>query len=407
MKRFFLLLIFVIIFFTIQSIAQLNIIWDRSDDNFRFQRLCAPGKLSVATIKDREHLIDLTNGEIIFTALPFVRTNYWGDKFYAYEKNYLYEYDIKTKERIDIVVGIPENSDSSMIYMSTNHSIIIKNGNTAELLDSFKIPNTPNNFTYTTIYPSFVTSNDARFVVIHLQKTSNSEATIFLIFDRESREIIMEKKIPINVKFPFSFFNTKNYIAYAEYKKLPEDDKPYSYICIYDLENRELIKNLKIFDYDMQYNSFITLRQDDKIFAYGNGENNDILFFDLENNKKFEYKIPAFDYPIYLDNSLYISSSYIGYIIDWNLVSVDNKASKSSVNLNINYQNGLLRIMDYEAISPNITLSISDISGKILYNQTVSASNRIKIPINLINGTYLLHIQDGENSYSDKFLVVE
>lgn len=76
-------------------------------------------------------------------------------------------------------------------------------------------------------------------------------------------------------------------------------------------------------------------------------------------------------------------------------------------NLNIKYANGLLRIIDYETISPNITLSISDTLGNVLLNRTIVTTNSIiEIPLVLPAGTYILQIQDEPNYHSQKFIVV-
>jgi hypothetical protein len=76
--------------------------------------------------------------------------------------------------------------------------------------------------------------------------------------------------------------------------------------------------------------------------------------------------------------------------------------------LSVQYQKGILLLTNLNLVSNQINITISDINGRVINRFDSQVTNsELKIPIKLINGTYLLYIQDKNNEYSSKFLVTE
>ena len=197
-SRAMLLSLVVIIFATstTNTFAQLTKIWDRSNENFALEKLCAPGKLAVVSKNGNHQLIDLTNGETIYSSSNWITTNYWGDRFYIHESGNLNEYDVKTKEFIKVVPGFAETVDSVMGgFNYTNHSLLFYNANTGELLDSFKIPNTDDQPEYSTLAGSRY-SNDGRFLTLYLQKMFKPTGTNFYYMIDKPEKLYWKKEFP-------------------------------------------------------------------------------------------------------------------------------------------------------------------------------------------------------------------
>ncbi|GAB1372205.1 hypothetical protein MASR1M45_22670 [Candidatus Kapaibacterium sp.] len=383
---------------TADSFAQLTKIWDLSINNYALESLCRPGKLAVVS-RGNEFLIDLTNGQNIYSATSseVIDFNYWGDRYYVYTigEGILKEYDVKTKEFKRIAKYRIEMPDSSIFGFNTNfNSILFYNSNSGQLLDSFKIPGSPNeSLYYLTKGRHF--SYDGRFYAFHLQLKNNPEQNHFFLYDRQAREIILRKDLPANNDLIMQFFNKSNLMVYSEEVKLEGDDKKYSYIRIYDPDKREVVQNIKPFIDESYYASFITIRQDDKIFAHGNGKNNNIHFFDLEKKRKIDIIIPSFPGPLYLDDSLYISGEYIGYKFDWNSVSVDDEPNP---NIPVIYPNPTTNTINLD-IEPNLyhgQWQMTDLTGRVILNGIILPNPQLQINIeNLPAQSYYLQLTKG------------
>ena len=147
-----------------------------------------------------------------------------------------------------------------------------------------------------------------------------------------------------------------------------------------------------------------------------NGVNRYVVVKDLINNDvKYRYfgkissGLPAYsllDFNAF-NNSLILTGGQL-FALDLNkmLTSVDDSLEKSK--LFFNYFNGNLTLSGLNANSNKINITISDIKGRLIQNLDIPVSNsELKIPISLSNGTYLIHIQNGDKEYSSKFLVTE
>jgi WD40 repeat protein len=76
--------------------------------------------------------------------------------------------------------------------------------------------------------------------------------------------------------------------------------------------------------------------------------------------------------------------------------------------LSINYENGIINISGINLLSSSTIIILFDINGKIIRQLNIPYSNgAVKIPMKLMNGTYILNIKDGDKEYSSKFLVTE
>ena len=76
--------------------------------------------------------------------------------------------------------------------------------------------------------------------------------------------------------------------------------------------------------------------------------------------------------------------------------------------LQAQYKKGFLMLSNFNTISSQINITISDINGRVIKRFDSQVTNsELRIPLKLLNGTYLLHIQDGNQEFSSKFLVTE
>jgi hypothetical protein len=411
LKKMFLIISLFIACSTADSFAQLTKIWEIPNFSSSIEALSPHAKLGHLG----GYLIDLTNGNIIDTKVNPERFHltYSGDRYFVsnwqvktmkvydrYTKQFIQ--DLEYKQITDGAISAPDDS-TMFVYEPTTHTLNFWNIYKNEFTDSFKIPNTPNVITYSVgVAPTF--SYDGRYFGFIFRLIGGTKEYYFLVYDRIAKEIIFTQTIPIEqYSFVYSFMHTSNQMAYGEVIKLDGDDKPYSYIRIFDLDKREVVRNVKISDVSTERVSFITLRQDDNFFAYGTYLNNDIIFYNLLQNKNIDFILPNFSGPILLDDTLYIAGFMIGYKIDWTLVGVDDKnpldedviiypnPTTNTVNLN----------MDSKFF--NGTWQLTDLTGQILLKGEISNNENFQLDIsNLTPATYFLRISNGKEYKVEK-----
>ncbi|MBX3043092.1 MAG: hypothetical protein KIT33_02485 [Candidatus Kapabacteria bacterium] len=317
---------------TADSFAQLTKIWDRSNENLSFQWLCKKGKLAV--VNGNNVLIDLSNGQTLFNVkMPeYIYLDNSGKRFFVSnnQDEVCKVYDRFTLEYIEDIQfrrytdGYIAPDDSTRVeFVRQTHTLNFWNIYSNELKESYKIPNTPDEPAYS-IAPGSVFSNDGRYLAFHFKRTSDAVQNNFLLYDRQTRELIMKMALPVNNFLVYQFFNKSNLMAYSENIKLPEDDKPYSYIRIYDPDKREVVKNIKMSNVENGVFYFL-LNQNDNYFIYSLVPSNDKRFYDIVNDKKLDFVLSNIPGPFYLDDSLYVAGSFEGYKFDWNVVSVDDE----------------------------------------------------------------------------------
>ena len=381
---------------TADSIAQLTKIWDRSNENFALERLCRPGKLAVVSLDGiNQFLIDLTNGETIHsTKYPeSIYINFWGDRYYIHnaEEKILREYDVKTKEFIKIALNFVNSSDSSAWGFNYNHnSLVFYNANSGELLDSFKIPGSPDEPIYSLTKGNH-RSYDARYLAFHLQLKNNPQQNHFFLYDRQAREIIMRKDLPANSDLIMQFFNTSNLMAYSELVQLQGDDKKYSYIRIYDPDQRKVIRDIKLSEGVI---SWFLLKDDDKYFIYRETGSNTNRLYDYINNKKNDYIISnLIGGPLYYNDTLIVTGAFVGYHFDWNAVSVEDEPNPD---VPIIYPNPTTNTVNID-IEHNLyhgQWHITDLTGSELIQGIILPEPQLQINIgHLPAQTYFLRLQ--------------
>lgn len=139
-----------------------------------------------------------------------------------------------------------------------------------------------------------------------------------------------------------------------------------------------------------------------------------INFFNINLDKKiFEYDSITSNAPrVTMFNEVYNSILYTAYgqikslNFDKILSGVSEPFQKNT--LNVKYSKNALILNGLNSISGQINITISDISGRVIRKLNSPVSNsELKIPLELNNGTYLIHLQDGNQEYSSKFLVTE
>ena len=127
--------------------------------------------------------------------------------------------------------------------------------------------------------------------------------------------------------------------------------------------------------------SIIRLNDDKQIFSAATSSGTDEI---LDQNKS--------------NNSLIVGA---GNIIAYNLnkIMTTVKVENPSKIFTVSYSNGILSIDNFLFESKNNNMTIFDIDGKFIKELNFTYSNEnIRIPLKLINGTYILNIVDGKKT---------
>jgi WD40 repeat protein len=145
-----------------------------------------------------------------------------------------------------------------------------------------------------------------------------------------------------------------------------------------------------------------------------------------KNQKKYSYRLDWLmkeyqfvdegDIPVAIDidksaNKIAIAGTIGVYVLNakWNPTSVNSDEPNEPQKLfQTEYRKGILGIKNYETTASSIIITINDLQGKVVFSQQIlSPNSQIEIPLDLLNGVYILQIQDGNQTFSKKFLVVE
>jgi WD40 repeat protein len=107
-------------------------------------------------------------------------------------------------------------------------------------------------------------------------------------------------------------------------------------------------------------------------------------------------------------NNTLVEAAYYIYLFDLNKIMTTVKDNIPEEIFSVTYSYGILSLENIQTINNTLGVTILDISGKIIRKLNIPYSNgAVKIPMKLMNGTYILSIKDGEKEYSSKFLVTE
>jgi WD40 repeat protein len=195
---------------------------------------------------------------------------------------------------------------------------------------------------------------------------------------------------------------------------------PFSGTFIYNLQDFSLVINYYI--HNTEYPPSTSCFLSDDLFVMTslanseNGINRYIIIKDLKNDgTKFRYfgKISSGLPPYSLlnfnsfNNSIVLTGGHL-FAFDVNNMLTTVEESPIQSTLTVNYNKNTLILTDLNSISGQIHITISDISGRVIRKLDSPITNsELRIPLKIPNGTYLIHIQDGNQEYSSKFLVSE
>jgi hypothetical protein len=367
--------------------------WTR--EGLAFGSICKPGKLLIATNGLTQYLIDLTNGEIIYQTNPEKETglsvNYYGDKFYLFDEveQRSKEFDVKTKAFIGYPGCVPRSPDNAIGYFNMNTNILkfYVCGNSSKN-DSIKIPNTPDSKIFNNWSSDY--SPDGRYFALTVLTNTTPQVPYFYLYDRITREFLFEGK----KDFKYCLFNKSNKMAYAENMKLAGDDAVYSYIRIYDSDQRKVVQDIKIAK--DQINNII-IRMDDSYFLYelSDGHNTKGVY-DYINDKILDNDLKPKGSPFrYADSTIIIAAGtgyFCGNIYDW-AVGVNDQTPNEDLVLYPNPTNNRISVNISEKYYSG-TWQILDMTGKIMMKGIILPQNQLQINLSKLQPqTYFLTIK--------------
>ncbi len=396
---------------TADSFAQLTKIWEIPSPP-TVQALNSNAKLAHVG----GYLVDLTNGNIIHTVQSpdYLFMDYSGKRYFVSNGNTqtFKVYDRYTKEFIQDLtfrqyVGQTINAPNDSIkveFERNTHTLKFWNIYTNELIDNYKIPNTPDIWTYS-IYDGAKFSYNGRYFAFHFQKKTNAEFNYFMIYDRQTREIIMKKALPANTGYGliYQFMHTSNNMAYGEVIKLDGDDKPYSYIRIYDPDQRKVIRDIKVGD-EVKGVANLTIRNDDNFILYMlRNTNNTLCFYNFEINKLSDFIISPMSSILMADGTLLVTKSMTGYNFDWTVVGVpENPETSNTSTIYPNPTTNSINLLVEEKYF-NGQWQLKDLSGRDILNGIILSNPQLQIDIsNLPSATYYLRLTNGKEIKVEK-----
>ena len=405
LKSIALLLTLVAILFaatTADSFAQLTKIWEvPNGGNLPIEAISPNAKI----VHAGQFLIDLTNGNVI-TSVPApnsFRLDYSGKRYFVenWQEKTMKVYDRYTKEFIQDLEyrlypsGVIAANDSIMMsFEEKTHTLQFWNIYTNTLIDSFKIPNTPDIPTYTLVN-SLSFSYDGRYFAFHFQKNTNAEYNYFMIYDRQTREIIMKKTLPANTGYGliYQFMHTSNLLAYGEVAKLDGDIKPYSYIRIYDLDQRNVIRDIKVGNEENGLKN-IVIRNDDNYLLFLTSPSNDVRIYNFQNHKLMEYSIKSITSPFFCDNNFIVTKSMKGYTFDWGAVGVkdDHTTNGDSIIYPNPTTNSINLLVEEKYFGGK--WEITNLNGNVMLKGTIQSNPNLQINVGMLPAqNYFLRIQ--------------
>jgi WD40 repeat protein len=259
-------------------------------------------------------------------------------------------------------------------------------------------------------------SPDGKYLAIACKYPDNNNShTIFYLYDAQTMELTSELEKVVSDGRTIDliqFSENSKYVGYGQIAGVKP--KATFFTCETPFKKWE-IPNTNLPPYGMGGLGFVN---DDYTFLSLNTsiETKESILYDI-NADKIIYRTNKYGsyYPIY--NKVFNSLLVWGFS-NQSLVSLDFNKLLNSVSVNepnedqtkfqAEYCKGILCIKNYETTSILINITINDLQGKIVFTQQIlSGSNIILVPVNLINGVYILQIQDVKQNYSQKFLVFE
>ena len=219
-------------------------------------------------------------------------------------------------------------------------------------------------------------------------------STYFYLFDRTTKEFIIKQK----EKIKYCLFNKSNKIAFAEMVKLEGDDTVYSYIRIYDPDQRQYVQNIKTGKVGIVY---LINRMDDNYVIYTiEGNNNPTFIYDYNKNKIVDNDLKPFGSPIsYVDSNLIVTTGgpLVANIYDWSTDIKENNQIKEDMILYPNPTNSQITVNISEQYY-NGTWDITDLTGNILMKGMILSQKQLLIDVNKLQPQkYFLNIKNYYN----------
>ena len=177
-------------------------------------------------------------------------------------------------------------------------------------------------------------------------------------------------------------------------------------VLIFELDNNENIKNFLGGNFCILKNNLLAFYSSNFPIAPP-----DIIIKDFLNDKQLYSKRAKnggnnIEHNHFYNSVIFQDAGQL-FSLDLNkiITSVDDPINPET--FTVNYNKDTLILYGLNSIMP-LNITISDISGKVIRKLNVPVTNsEIRIPLILPNGTYLVHVKDGNKEYTSKFLVME
>jgi hypothetical protein len=249
-------------------------------------------------------------------------------------------------------------------------------------------------------------SSDGRFLAVASKETRlpiNDQRTHFYLYDAQTMKLIKELEDVVAEGRTIEFIQFSENGKYLGYGTIGGEPKCTFFSCQQPYTQKKLPFLVKGIGF---------IGDEYAILCYSSGEGTRVSFiWDIQNDN-WVYKTNNYysSFPVF--NKFFKSIIFSGiYSLDFekilNSVSV-NEQNDSKTKFQTEYRKGILSIKNYETTAITINITINDLLGKVVFSQQILSNNsQIEIPLELLNGVYILQIQDGNQSFSKKFLVVE
>ncbi|MDT3741248.1 MAG: T9SS type A sorting domain-containing protein [Candidatus Kapabacteria bacterium] len=181
-------------------------------------------------------------------------------------------------------------------------------------------------------------------------------------------------------------------------------------LYIYKLGEMNLFKHYdeSSVEYGVIYFCFL----DNDLIGLSSGESfskRNFMIMNLLNDKKVFYrhgKSGLLGYNPFHNSFLVRNEGIESYDLNKIVSNVTEPIQKN--NFSIHFIKNTLILSGLNSISGQVNITISDINGRVIRKlDSPFANSELRIPIKLLNGTYFIHIKDGNKEYSSKFLVAE
>ena len=293
-------------------------------------------------------------------------------------------------------------SNSKVIFNYENMSLRILNLNDNTIVDN-------NVLTQTRSVTAMKVSNDGRFIAIAQRDFEDVYHTHFYLYDAQTMQLIRELENVVAEGRTIEFIQFSENAKFVGYGQLTGGTPKATFFSCESPYKKWEVKTDISNPYGMHSIGFI---DDGFVFATSSqGVKSHSVIWDISNEKEIFRTDKYFShYPLY--NKTYNSLVVRGIILSTldfnkilNSVSVD-EPNEPIQKFITEYRNGILMISGIESNSPIINITISDTLGNIMFNNQIQSMNgRIELAVPLPSGVYIFQIREGNNNYSQKFIV--